>query len=147
MEIYCPFCGNHCGTKSDAIPAGTVLQEVCWSCRKKFTLRVPGAAAPQAVPVQPPPHSPGAKFVAVFFGILGLLSGIVAFIPWFGWFTAPVTGLVSIVFGHISQAASRHCGGTCVGCAVTGRVLGTIGLVFGIALWAGVCWICRSAHA
>ena len=146
MEIYCPFCGNHCGTKSDAIPPGTVLQEVCWSCRRKFTLRAPGGVASQAVPLQPP-HSPGAKFVAIFFGILGLLSGIVAFIPWFGWFTSPVTGIVAIVFGRVSQAASRRCGGTCVGCAVTGRVLGTIGLVFGLILWGVICWLYYAAHA
>lgn len=84
---------------------------------------------------QQPYFVPQSNGIAVAAGIVGIISLLVSFIPFFGLVGIP-GGVVALVLGIIGRQRANSMGGLSKGMAITGIVTGSIAIVLPIVLGA-----------
>jgi hypothetical protein len=77
--------------------------------------------------------------IAVAAGVVGIVSLVVGFIPFFGFVSIP-GGIVAIVLGVVGLQRANRMGGTSRGMAITGIVTGSIAIaivvIFAVAVFS-----------
>ena len=93
----------------------------------------PGGYPPYGYGPQQPYYVPQSNGIAVAAGVVGIISLLVSFIPFFGFVAIPA-GIVALVLGIIGRQRANSMGGMSKGMAITGIVTGTIAIVLPILL-------------
>ena len=95
----------------------------------------PAGYPPYGYGPQQPYFVPQSNGIAVAAGVVGIISLLVSFIPFFGLVGIP-GGVVALVLGIIGRQRANSMGGLSKGMAITGIVTGTIAIVLPIVLGA-----------
>lgn len=95
----------------------------------------PSGYPPQQYYGQQPYYAPQSNGIAVAGGVVGIVSLVVAFIPFVDWISIP-GAIAAIVLGAIGLSRANRMGGANRGMAITGIVTGSIAIVLVIVFVA-----------
>lgn len=95
----------------------------------------PPVYPPQQYYGQQPYYTQQSNGIAVAGGVVGIVSLVIAFIPFVDWISVP-GAIAAIVLGAIGLQRANRMGGTSRGMAITGIVTGSIALVLVIVFVA-----------